>query len=342
MITLEVGGTEFTKFNNFSVDIEYDTLTSSFEVEVWFDPENEDHKNLFAPGAYSSALVKWKGEVLITGIILSPEFNDEAAPGLVTLSGYSKTGILEDCPIPPDAYPLQNNRKTIAEICSDLAGLFDIGVVIDISVKDKAEKEIEKSAEDPTNTIGDYIADICGQNRIILSHTSQGDIYLTSSEPSTVPVFNLEDGPPAETWSLSFDGQSMHSQITVQGQSDPKGGNKSEVTVKNPLVKLFRPTVIEQTSGDDTTVEEAANNALADELKNVSLKIDLDRWEVDGKLLKPNMPIMVKNPRLMIYDWARFIISEVSLNENESNRSASITCNLPEVYTKEEPVDIFG
>jgi prophage tail gpP-like protein len=135
----------------------------------------------------------------------------------------------------------------------------------------------------------------------------------------------------------------MHSHITVMKQADSNGGNAGEFTIENPYVPfVYRPKVITQSSGDDNDTEKAARNILSDELKNLKLTIVTDRWEVNGKMLKPNNIISVTNPDIYLYKSADWFIESIDFVGDEKQTTATLHCVLPEVYNGKTPKYLFS
>jgi prophage tail gpP-like protein len=80
---------------------------------------------------------------------------------------------------------------------------------------------------------------------------------------------------------------------------------------------------------------------LSQELKNIKLTINLDRWEIDGKLIKPNSIIAVKNPEIYLFQKSNWFIESVRFIGDEKQRTATLTCVLPSVYDGSTPSYIF-
>ncbi len=97
---LKIGSTDYDFFNGVRVTLTYDSVASVFGFSAYFDPNDPLHRKLFRPLRYQKCVASHNGETLITGRVLSMSFKSEAQKSLVTISGYSMTGILEDCPIP--------------------------------------------------------------------------------------------------------------------------------------------------------------------------------------------------------------------------------------------------
>lgn len=339
-------------FNNFTLNLKYDSIASTFGIEFYFDPKNKEHAELACVSHYHECILQHNGETLITGYIISQAFLSQAKKQLVQLGGYSKPGVLEDCEIPTNLYPLQADGLTLKEITKKLIAPFNLGLVIDgIAAKDSNQKftldekldaAITKTNAKENQNIKSYLTEMATQRNIILSHDVKGNLLFTEAKTNKAPIFHVEAGVIATSIKMSFNGQAIHSQIEVVKQADSGGGEAGYAIIKNPYCPIvFRPKVITQSSGDTNTIEEFAKNALAAELKNIFVTIIIDRWEVDGKLIKPNNIITIYSPENYIYKKTKFFIESVSFKGDNKEQVATLICVLPCVYDRTTPKNIF-
>lgn len=365
------------KFYRFTLELSYDSIASAFAVEFYFDPKNHDHAELACVSHMHEAVIEHNGETVVTGYIITQAFNKAPNKQLAQLAGYSKAGIFEDCDIPTSMYPLEIDGMTLKDIVSKLIAPFNIGYYIDadasrkssapflvddpvvedgfiqdgatvettVSTDDlqtKLNKNIKKANATESTNIKQFLTGLCSQRNIVLSHLSNGNLLFTTPKTHQTPIADFGDGLIGTHLALSFNGQALHSHITVVKQADSDGGNAEEVTIRNPYVPiLYRPRVITQTSGDDTSLEQTAQQALAAELKSIILTITTDRWEINGKIIRPNNLINVYSPENYIYKKAKFFIEKVSLSGDSNKYTATLTCVLPEVYNTDYPKNIF-
>lgn len=331
-------------FNNFTLNLKYDSIGSAFSFGFYFDPDNIEHKELACIGHFHTCQVYHNNELLLSGIILSEGFSSGPVRQLVSFSGYSLTGVLEDCQIPPSLYPLQSDGLTLRQIASKLIKPFNLSMVVDSAVASKMDAAYEKTTAKETDTIKGYLTELAAQKNILISHNEKGQLLFTEAKARQKSIFHFEENTPATSMSLSFNGQAMHSHITVIKQASSKGGNAGEVTIRNPYVavsSVYRPKVITQNSGDDIDTTQAAKNALADELKNLSVSINTDRWEINNKIIKPNNIISITNPEIYIYKKSDWFIEEVNLTGDNTKTVATLKCTLPEVYNNQTPKYLF-
>ncbi len=353
-INHRLGIVDVKYFDNFTVNLKYDSVSSTFGVEFYFDPKNKQHAEMACVSHFHECIVQHNGETLITGYILSQSFASSPKKQLVKIGGYSKPGVLEDCEIPTNLYPLQADGLTLREIAQKLIAPFGLGLVIDgiakadsnqqFSLDEKLDKKIEKTNAKESQNIKSYLTELATQRNIVLSHDAKGNLLFTEARTFQKPLFHVETGIIATNILMTFNGQGIHSQITVIKQTDAtsEDTDSNEFTLYNPYCPIvFRPKVVTQSSGDVNTIEDFAKNELAKELKNIIVTVEIDRWEVDGKLIKPNNVITILSPENYIYKKTKFFIESVSLKGNEKTQTATLTCVLPEVYNRQAPANVF-
>ncbi len=342
---LKINNKKFDFFNELTVTLTYASAGSTFSFSGFFAPENRDRKGLFRPFTYQKVEVLDDFDKrLITGRILNHGFVDSRLKALTAISGYSLPGVLQDCPIPLELYPLQSDGKTLKEITEALIKPFGLNLVISPAVAAEANEPYPQTEATEKQSIFSYIDELASQKNIVISHTSAGSLLFTRSRTDANPIAEFIEGIPGVKMSLSCDGQSMHSKITVQKQPDAENDNAGEETVNNPFVSIFRPTVKSQTSGDDIDTAQAVKNALSNELKSIVLTIETDRWtwNDDGKVtMTPNNIITVHNHHLHLYNFTKFFVQSITFIRNSKEQKAILTCVIPEVYNSETPRNIF-
>lgn len=340
-------------FNSFNLNLKYDSVGSTFSFDFYFDPKNKSHAELACVSHYHEAIVEHNGRRLLTGFILSQAFKKSSVKNLVKITGYSKPGVLEDCEIPTSLYPLQTDGLSLTQITKRLIAPFRLELKVeDVAsadasqgVQQKADATIKKSTASESKNIKSYITDLAAQRNINVTHDEYGRLVFTEAKVNQKPLFHIGDGGvPTDSIEMVFNGQGIHSHITIIKEADADGGNAGEYTIRNPyspVAAVFRPKVINASSGDDITIEEAARRALADELKNISLVFTTDRWEIDGVPILPNNIITAYCPEVFLYRKTEWFIEEVNLVGDEKKTVATVKCVPPEVYSKKVPKNMF-
>ncbi len=339
-----IRSTKVDKFNNTKVLLQYDSVGATFSFDFYFDPKNQELIDLACIGHYHIARIKDDdGDLLLTGNVLSQSFISSAKRQMAKFSGYSLAGVLEDCNIPASLFPLQSDGLSLRQITNKLIAPFEFGLKVDSAVASLVDSVFDTTIADEKQSIKSYLTELASQKNIILTHTTEGDLLYTRVKTDKLPVVNLDNSPGVVNMALAFSGQAMHSDITVMKQADMDGGNAGQSTIKNPFVPFFyRPKTVVQTSGTDVDTDLAARNALNQELKNLTLTINLDRFELNGKTVRPNTIIEVRNPEIYLFNTTKWFVQSVELTQTSSAKTAKLTCVLPEIYDNSTPRYIFS
>jgi len=350
-------------WNDFHVNLKYDSLASTFSFKFYFNPDNIEHKEMACIGHYHTCTVEHNKELLITGQILSEGFNSAAERSPVTIGGYSLPGILEDCSITPNtasaiplspgagagdiAVSMQYNGLGLREIAEQVIKPFGLSIVIDPIVAQDMEDPFTETEGNISQTVKSFLSQLASQKNIVLSHNAKGQIVFTRAPLFQKPIFNFTKDLPTTSMSLGFNGQAMHSHIYVVAQADVNDSDvSSSEPIRNPYVinTVYRPKVVVQTSKSIKAEVDpllAGKNARAQELKGLSLKIVTDRWILNDKIIRPGQLISVINPEVYLYKKTNWIIEEVDLVGDKKKTTATLTCVLPECYNGAEPNYIF-
>jgi len=343
---VKINGRSYENFQDLEISKTFDSAASTFSFNGKFDTNNAAHRRIFKPLTYNKVEIFDDSTLLLTGTILSHRFSPSSNDELVPVSGYSLPGVLGDVSVPPEKYPLEVNQKSLIDITKNLIDKFNIGLVVDPSVSDDANKLYEKSTAKDKQSIGNYISQLASQRNIIVSHTPKGELLFTRPSKNTASIATYREGMPTLKFDLSVNGQGMHSQLTVQKQAAIGSDLQGDETINNPLITAFRPRVIEQTKGDAGDTPNAARNAIAAELKNISLTIETDRWIwFDGRvisILDVNNYIDVIAPRLYMANRVNWFVSGIIFEETAQGRKATINAVLPETFNGETPKNIFS
>lgn len=333
-------------FDQINIGLRFDSVASTFSFNFYFDPNNPDHKDMACVGHFHEVTVEHNGELLISGYLISQKFADSNTKQMAGFAGYSKSGVIEDVNIPLNAYPIQTQGLSVRSIAQRLLSYFKIGLIDQVGLNE----EIQDSKANETQTIKAYLTELTSQRDVVLSHDAKGNVVFAKANTRQAPIMIFDSTRqdneviPFTSMELNINGQQLHSHISVIGEaSTNEGDDASEVTVRNRIVQgVFRPKVLKQTTGTDVTALKAAELARKAELRAITLTIQTDRWEIDGKVIKPNSIISVKNPNCYIYKPTKFFVESVNLVGNTQAMTATLTCVLPEAYAGGEPTIFSG
>jgi prophage tail gpP-like protein len=331
-------------FTDINISLKYDNIAGTFSLKYLFDPNNKEHKELSCIGHYHLCTLEHNGELILTGQILSIEMDDSSEKELVHITGYSLPGVLDDCEVPTSVYPLQSDGLSLRQIAQKFIAPFGIKMVVDSSVSKLMDEIYDETEAKPTQSVRSYLTELAAQKDINLTHDARGRLVFTKASPNQVPLIELKRGTFGCTRvKFSFNGQQIHSQITVMAQADvEEEAQAGENTVYNPWCPIvFRPKVATQSSGNGDDTLQAAKNMLTRELKNISWTAEFNSWVVNKKIIRPGMILSIQDSEIYLYKKAQIFIEDVNYRLNDSQEIAIIKCVPKEVYTSSPPNYLF-
>ncbi len=372
LITLRVNGYEFSRFNNFRLSLNYNSIASQFSFDGFFDINNPAHKKLFKPLSYNEAIIAIDGRRVLTGTIINTSTSISGVTTLCGISGYSKPGVLEDVSIPDECYPLQTDNLTLKQIAEKLCAPFGIAVKVTdnlypensdstpsradlttgnraivtfLNLLSKINEKITSTAAGETDSPKEYLTKLAKQRNLILTHDAYGNLVITKVNADKKSIATFTENKPSTNISLSVNGQGIHSRIKIVGQAAVGSDVAVENQINNPLITAFRPATKKQDSGTNNNTASASELARGSELSAISLNITTPDWYwTDGKTLRlilPNEYIDVISENNYMAKRVKWFVESVNIEGNESQTIASLRCVLPEVYTGKEPKNIF-
>jgi len=360
---IKINGKIIENYTALKMSRSLDSIASTFAFSVRFNPENDDHKELFKPLQYYDCLIySDNDDLMMTGTILNHQFDSDSGSNLASISGYSKSGILEDVTIPPSLYPLESINRSLRDIVDRLCSYYGISVVYALGdngtidddfvknfktkikpyrepkrkrsseTSESTERVYKKTTAEPTETVKSYVSKLTSQRNLLLSHDNKGNVVIFKVNTKQKPkyFFNKETLLKA---SSSWNGQAMHSEINVVRQPSMENAGVSTVDkVKSFYINKNRPLTKVLSSGEDTDTKKAAENEYANELKNITLKIELQGLYYD---IKPGDLLNLHLHEVYSFAYSRWMVSTIDFEINENSTSTSINLLLPESFTGE-------
>lgn len=330
MFRITIDKSEYRHFQSYDLSLKFNSIADTFSF-TGLKQTLPDYLG------YNDCEILNENESVIKGTILNQSNKISTKPELITVSGYSKCGILEDVNIPVSLYPLQSDNLTLKEICDKLLQPFKIEYIVDSSVYKEFNKKYRKSNADANQTIKDYINSLASQRGIILTHTRDAKLLFTKVDISKLtPVVRfVQDGYGIMEMSIDLNGQSLHSDITVMKQASSDNPDSGERTIRNPYCSKFRPVTKVLNSGDIFDIENAARMALSDELADIKFSI------TTTKLVYPGNLITVNAPGLGIKNDVDFFVDETIVKGSSSGEVFVLNCVLKDIYTLDDVENIF-
>lgn len=352
-ISIKISGKIVEHFTAGTISLKLDSIASTFEFSSRFSANKKEHQEMFKPLQYKLVeIFNSDGNLVFTGTILNHRFKSDKGRNLLVISGYSKSGILEDVSVPVTEYPLESTNRSLKDIADRLCGLFGIKVVIaeqgatitETIVKGKKKNILKSALSDlqakaksvfgrtsasPSESIKEYLAKLASQKNIILTHNEKGDVLLFQPDLLQKPKYFFTKGNSL-SMTADFNGQQMHSHVYVVRQpSDENAGVSTSDVAKNSLVGAYRPTTKILTSGQDTDTKNGALNEVASELKNIAITVELQGL---FDKLYPGEICNVHNHYIYSYANNRFMIDTITMKFDESSETTSLGLVVPESF----------
>jgi len=372
---VKINGKIVSEYVTNEIVFNYDAVSDTFSLTVPFFEHWPISRELYRPLHYQEVLIFDDSmNLLLTGTMLNYKFKSTANANEVSISGYSRTGILDDCPNVQEAMNValtatedeaieagESDEEltsgettnfsdvTLLELATKLVAPFRIEILVDEIVKNKMNETYEQTTTDGDTTIAQTLAKLATLKNVVMRCTKEGKLLFTQIDPTAKPKarFSVGDGTVNEI-SLDVNGQNMHSKIYLLGagklyedDKEDKERTNEEDFIVNPLVKIDRPTILKQGS-ETTRIADASKAALANELKNITVTIDCKGWKmIDENIISCGDIITVFAPDVFIRRDTNMIIRSITLKEDAKGKHSSLSCVLVETITGDTPFKLF-
>jgi prophage tail gpP-like protein len=320
-------------YNDISINLKYQSIMDTFQFKIWFNPDDPAHQVVFQPGAYYDIqLYDDNGILLITGTMLTVSFESNETNQWVTVAGYSKTGILEDCYIPAVGQTTWPAGSTLTQIATSIANFFGLQCVIDSTCIDDCETpysapvnyygnngESEDSSDVPT--VKDFLLKLAEGRNVILSHTTDGKLLLTRTTASAKLTIQeqttyeqaIADQPSVEDWFIyprhvdyTVKGFNPVPLLSYSGGGRPVTNAKLQFDGQKMWSDIFVMGQAAPPNVDDET--EYTSNPVSNEktpLKNPYCTRKSNNFVLQNQIYRPTVTIQTTNSDQTVAQFAR-------------------------------------
>lgn len=282
----------------------------------------------FRPFSFKPIVITVDGDPLFngTGVGVTPVLQSDRK--LISVSGYSLPGVLNDCTAPASAYPLEFNGLGLRDIANTLAALFGLSVVFDVDQGDV----FDRVALEPGKRVFTFLAELARQRNLIIASTSAGELIFWQSIDAGQPRAELAQGEsPVISITPFFSPQEFYSHVTgIEPVIIGLAG--SQFTVQNPRLKgVVRPMTFEAEDTLEASLKSAVEAKAGRMFGNmVSYELRLNTWrDLIGRLWEPNTTIILQAPDAMIFNPYEFVIRSVDFNRNPKIETATLNLVIP-------------
>ena len=155
-----------------------------------FEADTPGFRDTFRPFSFKPVVITVGGEPLFTGTMVAVSPTVENKQKIITVSGYSVPGVLNDCTPPASSFPLEFNDQGLRDISATIAGPF--GVSVDFQADQGAI--FERVACEPGKKASAFLTELAKQRNLIMSSTSLGALVFWQSVEAGRPVARLLQG----------------------------------------------------------------------------------------------------------------------------------------------------
>ncbi len=192
-----------------------------------------------APMGFEPVELLADGMTAFTGVAVSTAQSRSASGDTLTVNCYATCAILEDCTLPPTAYPAEFLNLDLQQIVAQLLQPFGLTATVAGSVGSPFDRVAIKTGE----RVMTFINKLASQRDIVASNDEHGNLVLRKFEPSgTRHNLNPENGLLES--SKQSDGRRVYDSVTA---IEPVfiGLAGGQVTKSSGLTQAFRPFVFE-------------------------------------------------------------------------------------------------
>lgn len=341
LVTLRIAGREFKAWESISIGRHLDEFTT-VGFSAPFDPERRDFRDTFRPFSFQPVTVDVGDERVFTGTLMGVDPDPSPEGRSVRCSAYAKCAHLNDCTMPPSAFPLELNGLTLWQIAEKVCEPFGIDLVIEAN--DGAP--FRRVALKPDDIVLRFLADLAKQRNLVISDNAAGGLVFLRSVwvGEEAPVATLREGEaPLTSLTPTLNPQAYFTEITgvAKTRSGRLGGR---FTIKNPFAPegVFRPLTFELDDTDDADVPEATQAKLGRMFGNaLSLSAKVPTWRMPGAALwRPNVLVTLEAPSSMIYRPTPFLVRDVILEKEEDEQTAQLELVLPGAFSGAPPSEL--
>lgn len=306
------------------------------EFSAPFEVDAPGFRETFRPFSFKPVVITVGGEPLFTGTMVAVAPVVENSQKVISVSGYSLPGVLNDCTPPASSFPLEFNDQGLREIAAAIASPF--GVSVDFQADQGAV--FERVASEPGKKALAFLTELAKQRNLIISSTPRGRLVFWQSTEGGSPVARLQQGSaPVLSVTPFFSPQEYYSHITG---IEPVivGLEGSQFTVKNPRLQgVTRPITFNAPDTLDADVKAAVEAKAGRMFGNmVSYSVSVATWrDPNGKLWEPNTTVKLQAPEAMIYDEYEFVIRSVEFNRERALETATLNLVIPGSFSGKVP-----
>ena len=336
-ITIKIDGKKFTGFTGYDLTLSYDSF-DTFSFSAPYDDAIKDLRNTMVPFAFKNCEVYYDGKLILKGTLLTPDPELTDKSGEITLQGYPRCGILNDCMVPPTNYPLKCMGLTMKGIADAACEPYGIPVLF----KGDIGPSFTEINIEPTEKIMDFLTKLAKQRKLLFTNTEKGELLFFTSEEQKAFVSFTEGKLPLLSIKPKFAAQEFYSHITgfsKTGEDYPSYSYtlENKYLIKKGIMRHLSITIDDAENERDLekSVRAYAGRMFAD---CVTYELECEgHYNSDKNRFTKGMTVCVFAPTAMISKETNFIARNIKLSRTTEGKTTTLTLVLPGSYTENLP-----
>lgn len=336
-VSIVIDGKKFTGFTGYEINLSCDSF-DTFSFSAPYDLVVQDIKSAIMPFAFKTCKVYYLDHLLFTGYLLTPDPELQADTSEITLQGYPKCGILNDCTPPSSVYPIDYYNVTLKEVAEAIASPYGIELEFRNGDGDPfAELTIE-----PTEKILSALLKLAQQRKFLFTNDENGKLVFYTPESESAFMQFKQGELPLTSITAHFNAQGFYSHITGQTKTDSLIDPLSYTYENKYLINqgiMRHETIMVDDAETQTDLESAvlahAGRMFADCI-TYSLTCE-GHLNHNQELFKKGMSVCVEAPGAMITRQTNFIARNIKLTRSENEKKTEMELVLPGSFSEEPP-----
>ncbi|MCX8816963.1 phage baseplate assembly protein [Vibrio parahaemolyticus] len=341
-VIISINGEVYKVWDNFSVTLNFGAIADTFSFRIPFFPDDASQREAFRPFSYNAVTV-WIGkDKLLTGVLvdISPTVGDSRE---VSISGYSRCGVLQDVTFSPSQYPIEYNQVSLINLTKDVVKPFGLTAGASADAKSTVSGNLnpdplfERIIASPTGRIGSFLSKLAAQQGVVLGCDSDGNVHYDVASPEKASYELIEGIPPLVKASAKYQGQKRYSHFSGLtqdwlGSTDVRVSLHDESAVKRGV---FRPITLLEKDVTEGQINTLVKSQMGRNLSDASpISLTLSDWRnSEGKLFSKNERLLLTAESIMIYKKTEFLSKSVTFSRSSTGgKVANLSLALPENY----------
>ena len=200
-VTLAIDGEVFYNWERLRVTRSFDSI-DTFSFSAPFEPDDPKFRETFKPFSFKEVVVFVGEDRLFTGTMVDVVPVSEAGRTTMSVSGYSKPGVLGDCthPAPNTGFQYEFNNLTVVGMAAALGIPFGVKA---IGLHGAPGAVFARESIEPQEKVLTFLAAFAKQQELVISSDEDGDLIFQKEKaaPGTIPEGGETLGTLAATFS---------------------------------------------------------------------------------------------------------------------------------------------